>query len=710
MRGIFNPLDKDIETYNRFNFDFHESYIKQATAYVQRIEGVSMDAAKARVLSAISTQDLKDPVVSFFRRDRETLDRKRVAAPMSKYLTSIYKESGILVPSMTTYVSKDVEISKHAELVEIKTKNRGKLKSKAFAAKVKNDMVGFTINNIGQTNEKLDTNSISGIYITLGSILYNPSNHSTLTSNTRIVTSIANAMFERLISGNRNYQTKNIALNDLLAITLAVDKDKVNAVLSKYNLCIPSKKQVYGSVMESMRHYVVNDDGVAIKRFINTMSPEERLMYIYHGDLSALFLHNSELFKPLIKTILETETQTYDNALERVKGLNDFDISMVSNILYTDLKGKGKDYDNFEPALLNKIASVAESLEKMMRYLKLLFDTFFLVDFIPAGVPYIRDMARKSVIMSDTDSTTPCIQELVHWYKGDYKVDDTAYGIAGIVMFFGERYLEHLLKIYSVNTGVSPKDISKIAMKSEFSFNAMVTLNISKHYFSLISMQEGNVYTDFDTEIKGVNLKNSALPMRITAKAKAMMKKILLQANDGELIDPHQYIQEVIDIEKMVKKAILDNDSELLKRITIKDSDSYSNKDPYKSNYRYLMRWNDIFSEHYDYTADVPASMVKLSTTLVNKTTFNAWLDSLEEPIRSKAMTHFKREGITLMKKVYIPEDYLSSNPAPPEIARIIDYDEMVRDLCNIFYIILSGLAIYKSKKFTFEQWVKELP
>lgn len=708
MEKIHDPFEKDLETYERFDFDFDKSYIAQMSSYLSLTRKISIEEAEKLVRRALSETDLKDPVVNFFYRDRETLDRKRIALPMSKYLTSVKKKKEIMAPSLTTYVNKELQVSVHAEIVAIKAVNRGKLKKKAFAAKQVGDNAGFTINNIGQTNEKLDSNSISGIYITLGSILYNPSNHSSLTSNTRVVTSIANAMFERLISGNRNYQNVNIAINDVIALIEDIDEEAIMSTLSKYGLQVPSHKYVFKTIMDSLTLYTVTDHSDEIANLVKNMNDAQRAIYIYTGDLHSLIELNSPFFKDLFKGMLKYEYREIDNALEIVKGLSDYDISLVSNILFSKLKGKGKNYDKFDKELLNHIASCATSVNGFMTYIDNMVNTFFKSDIIPAGVPYVRDMARKAVIMSDTDSTTPCMQEIVKWYKNDYKVDDEAYGVAGIIMYIGELYLKHLLAIYTTHSGVSIEDIPKVAMKSEFSFNAMVTLSISKHYYSLISMQEGNVFKKFDQEIKGVNLKNSALPAFVTKEAKELMIYILTKANDGELIDPKKLVNKVISIENTLLEAVKKGDANYLKRIVIKDIESYSNKDPYKSNYRYLNRWKEIFGNKYNFKAEVPCSMVKLTTTLVNKTAFNQWLADFPDDTRDIAQSYFRKEGISLMKKAYIPEDFLAANKLPAEFDQVIDYDLIVRDLCNIFYIILSGVSIYKSKNFTFTEWTKE--
>jgi len=135
-------------------------------------------------------------------------------------------------------------------------------------------------------------------------------------------------------------------------------------------------------------------------------------------------------------------------------------------------------------------------------------------------------MLRRVVVLSDTDSTCFTLDEWVKWYHGDFYINDETIAASCSVGFIASQAIIHQLALFSSYMNVDKGDINKLAMKNEFLWLAHVPANVSKHYFAYTVMQEGNVFSEPDIEIKGVHLKNSAVPKEIIQDAKELMKYI----------------------------------------------------------------------------------------------------------------------------------------------------------------------------------------
>ena len=113
---------------------------------------------------------------------------------------------------------------------------------------------------------------------------------------------------------------------------------------------------------------------------------------------------------------------------------------------------------------------------------------------------YFPDSIRRSAITSDTDSTIFTVQDWVIWHKGKVEFSEGATALAtSVVIYLHRKTITHVLARMSANFGIETERIHQIAMKNEFKFDVFVPTQVAKHYYALISCQEGNVF-DFEEE------------------------------------------------------------------------------------------------------------------------------------------------------------------------------------------------------------------
>jgi cobalamin-dependent methionine synthase I len=161
--------------------------------------------------------------------------------------------------------------------------------------------------------------------------------------------------------------------------------------------------------------------------------------------------------------------------------------------------------------------------------------------------------------------------DYVDWYFGRITFEPKGFAIAGAVSLFATETISHLMAILSANLGADQKFIFNISMKPEFVFPVFGQTPVSKHYFTLSIMQEGIVFNEPDYEIKGVHLRNSAVPADIIAESKSTMKRILndIMANKGVRL--YNEIKSLKETEQKIINSLLRGETKYFSRNKIKD-------------------------------------------------------------------------------------------------------------------------------------------
>jgi hypothetical protein len=275
------------------------------------------------------------------------------------------------------------------------------------------------------------------------------------------------------------------------------------------------------------------------------------------------------------------------------------------------------------------------------------------------------------------------------------KYNDESIAVMATIVFLASSSITHILATMSANLGIITEHIHRIEMKSEFSFHCFVPTSIGKHYFALIGCQEGNVFSHKEVEIKGVNLKSSNLPERLTCSAEELMVEIMESALSGKKLSIKHFLTKVANNEKMIIDSIRKGEYEFLRAGSIKDAETYT-ADPEDSPYQNHLFWNECFGPKYGEMPKPPYETAKVSLITENPSSFNAWLNGMQDKdLAQRIDTYFKRRNKKFLTTLHMPVQILQMKGFPTEIIEIINYRKIVTDLCNIFYIILESIGYY---------------
>lgn len=693
-----NGFLKPNEFYQR-EIDPLRQYVDQMSFYSSKMTGKSVEECKSNLLNSIREKKIEtanDPTVVYFEREQYA-DRSVQRIPLSRYIGTIESEKLILAPSGTCYVSSDERESLLVDFTDENTKLRSIHKKKSFIAKSEGDMVLFTFEDNNQNSKKIYNNSLSGAFSTNGCVLKNQTAHSTLTSTTRTMTSIGNASNERIVAGNRHYRNPEVTLNNLINLAYNLKRESFDTMMKNYGIKYPSVEDTFNCVMDSSRLYWTDLKKEAkIKEFITKLDPVERAAIVYTGDLYHLRVHNEEFVREFISRLSKKVTdRTYENPIEVIKGTHESVVNYSHHICMDEVRGIGKDYLKLTEHQQNIVAGTCENIVEVIKHYKEMIDELFLTNNLPPTVAHITDMVRKTVVLSDTDSTMFSVDEWVKWYFGELNFTEAGFAVAGAIMFIATECISHSIAVFSANLNVKREKLFMAGMKPEYVFPVFIQTSVAKHYYTNKIVQEGNVFAEQEMEIKGVHLKNSALPKMIVEGAEKRMEAIIETVMKGGKVSLTEELRNVANLELMIKDSLLKGETTFYQLDKIKEAEAYGGPVE-QSKYMHHILWMEVFAPKYGEIEKPVYSCIRVPTILHNKTATLKWLNEIEDQELSKRMAKWLSDrGKNNLATMYLSLPYVSAYGIPDEIKGIINTDRIILSTTISYRLILESLGYF---------------
>lgn len=695
-----NPFIKPIDFYTR-KVDPIGQYIHQASQFISTTKNIPFQKAKEFVLKCIKEKQIskvRDPIVTHtFRQDNG--DKIKVETPLTEYLRDSLSNKEIIAPTLTTYINPEVKESILVKFVETNVAERSKAKKAGFAAKARGDKLGAILFDRIQSNKKIANNSLSGAAVSKSTPLCNKSSHSTLTSICRNTSALGNANNEKLLSGNRHYWSPNIVMNNIASIVSNTDYKELQEVMDKYNFYYPTDEDVMACIKYSTDFYWRDANKLQdIYDYVKTLKPIERASFVYTGDLYHLAKHNEEFVKQFVGILSTKINGSIEDPIKIIHKLPESHVNLAHQICLKEMAGMGKRYDELSLEDLSTLVLTTKHITDHLNNHKDLISALWLSRNIPASVAYLPSSIRRAALTSDTDSTIFTVQEWIKWYFGNYNFTDESRALSASMIFIAAESITHVLAIMSANMGVKKSRLNQVAMKNEFAFDVFVPTDVSKHYWAYIGCQEGNVFKDYEMEIKGVHLKSSNAPKKITAKAQEMMKFVNDCVVSNKPINLTNFLKEIAKVENEIKESILSGNLEYFRLGQIKPAASYT-LDQRRSAYGYYLFWQEVFAEKYGECPEPAVTTIKLNTTLENPTITKEWLAGIEdEDIRNKMQKWLTLTGKKNLPTVMLPAEIVARKGLPIEFVSAINIRKIITDLCGIFYLILTVFGYYKKE------------
>jgi hypothetical protein len=703
-----NPFVLPKEQYTR-DLNLLKGYFEQNTLFLKVMTSRSEEECRdflKRTLARTGKFPIKDPKMDVLMQESPG-NRIRTELNLLDYIRTVTDTNRILSPSMVCYENPHVVKSPSALFVEAGIAGRKVAKNEMFKAKVAKDHVLEKIKDAEQNAKKIGINSLSGMHGFSGNILYVKSGHSSLTSMCRSATGYGNACNERLLAGSRHYWSPEVTIANLLALLTSQPEDEFDTTIREYGMIYPSVAETIECVRRSTSLYWSSKRQFSrIEDFISKLSGIQRAIIVYTGDLYHITKYNDAVVRnwmdSLIKYDPSNDQREYDGLDDPYALLTgktfDGDITVLATYLNADL-AKGESFDSLKQAgkidTLVTIAKTAYNIQSVITKYKSFIRTFLTPKLLCPTVANIRGIQRRVVLASDTDSTIFTTQDWVKWYTGNYTRSKEGDGIWYTTTYISSQCIIHALAQLSTNMGVVKEELHRLSMKNEYAFPVFVLTNRAKHYYAFMSAREGNVYSEYDMEIKGVALRSSTVPPKVIKSAKKLMKEVMHRADEGRQFTLDELYRQVWGHEQDIYNSIKRGEHTYLKSGQIQAS--YSNME--KSNYRHYWMWQEVFAPKYGTVDTPPYGVIKVPLAIRNKTDMKNWLetiDTMDKEFADRLREYCVKNDRDQIRTLLLPIQILAGTGMPEEVMCMIDIRRLTYEILESFYMILESLGIFQ--------------
>lgn len=601
----------------------------------------------------------------------------------------------VITPFGTTYkLSSEIEAF-IKKLIKNELKQRGIVKKDMLDNKAKGNMVLANIQNSIQSRIKIGVNSISGAMGSAHNCLFDPAGYNAITSTCRHGCMTGYAHAERFIEGNFYFPDYESVINwCIICIRTCPDKDTIMDTLSHYNLKHPTIEEVYIHLKESLSLYTFNYSKEDLTNFISQLQDHERAFIYYVYNLKNLLRENPDISKPIIADIYNPIDM--DNIDESIvaEDLYKIDGDLVVMVVSTnpDLLEGHLVYDTVKdaPHISKRVVHLCRHIEKKLSYFQKMFDVFIHPKIDVQDVTNHKNMMRKTVILSDTDSVIASTKNWVEWYTGKIVYNKDAYDINFFVIYMLTKSLLHIFAVMGNNLGVIQEDLRLINMKNEFFYPILTRTPIGKHYSGLNTIVEGRWLKKPDMDLKGKNFRGSDLCATTLKTVETFIReKIFNKYIENGHLHGGDIVDEVLKFEYSIIDSIKAGDTTFFGTSPINPRSAYAK--PESSPYFYYLLWQSVFKDKYG-EMHLPQKYRKipLDPQLVKSQAFMDKFKSIDNETYDKFVAFLKEWPKKKITQLYIPLNL----DLPLEIIDAINMRSILHKNTYPIYLILCSLGI----------------
>lgn len=679
-----------------------EHYLIQTAHYLSRLRDISYEEAYDVISSNIGDGKLiefKKP--ELLHTLQETPGNKVVQqSTLWDYVMDVKERGFIVAPSLTSYFPPDISEVKTTPYINKLSSERNVLKKKKFEAQQEGNLFEVEQAESGQQEVKFQSNSQSGLMTVASTALYNPTGHSSLTSTCRAGVSYANANNERIITGLRHYWSPDIVIQALLSVIDHYDHAAYEQVIVKYKLVHPTTEDVMDVIAKSTRRHFRSTEGMKmIRDLVQTLSPTERAVFVYAGDMYHLEKYNPEFVKDFILSAISTpinDTLTKEQSMS-IKKLVDPDIFTLAVYLSREFTA-GKKLDKIiddDAKIFSIICTRAVGIWNFLKDRQDLISAIFIMPVLHTSIYRFPTTSREAVPLSDTDSTVFTVQDWVLKYSEGVWFSKLAWDVGYFMTYFFCQPLDHITSIYNANLGVPEQYITNFKLKNEYYFPITGITGRAKHYYGYESAQEGNIFKDYKFFTKGVGLRGSNTARIVAEKFNQYVRNCMdnIIANQGLTLE--QIFVPVLEMHNHILDDLMGGGSIYLRSLEVKEDEDYTLGDQ-DSNAKQRRMWNQVFAPIYGEAPEPPYSSVTMTVNLGSKSRFKEWTDSFADVDLADRMREFiERELQGKVSTFRLPEASCYANGIPKEVISVIDMRKVTCAILAPFYIVMESFGIF---------------
>jgi hypothetical protein len=515
-----------------------------------------------------------------------------------------------ITPSGSWYETSDVKQAPDVGFMLSRLDLRKVHKNKMLASREVGQYDLALLEDFRQGMVKIGSNSVIGVSGSEYSILYDLENFNGITSIARHGIMGAYVFTERFLAHNMQFFSDEEVINYIVTTVRACpDRSSIQDIVQRFGIYEPTSREITDSLIESMQnYYCIKDNGDKIESLLKGLKKHERTFVAYHLNMRYLVHMNQEFFHKFITELMDVDNLPIDETIEVSSITKAYDedlVQLLAVICGKIINGKvlsklhnANDKDgNYDPDAVRRILSIGNYMKNKLNEIKDLFELFMYAKCTIPSIDNQKDLTRRTVILSDTDSVIFTVNDWVKWYCGHNEMSDRATRIASLIMYWLSKAISAYVFHTSYYRGAIGKFTSMIKLKNEYMFPILVRCDISKHYFALKTIQEGKFLSPPQLEMKGLQFKSSTLPSVTNDFTEKLIVDILNKLSTSGEIDINEYLSRILIYEQVIYESLKSGQLTFLASASLKHKEEY--KTPEKSIYKNYLIWEKLFADKY---------------------------------------------------------------------------------------------------------------
>ena len=623
----------------------------------------------------------------------------------------------IVSPFGVVFETTDRCVSYLKGMIDVKKGQRKQEKKLMLKAKKECNKVAEVYHNNAQSTIKVLMNSVAGGMGSGFSSLSSVANFNSVTSIGRFFIMNSYAHAERFLESNFYFRNMEQVINFLLGcVRCGPSDDKIRKVMDKYGFVYPSLEMVVEFIEKAFGRYDPFADKSQISVILKGFTREKLCFVYYMSNLKHLVFTNDSWFRNWIHELFDFSNVDCSGFKPEDVGSIDGDVAIILSTVCNEmlpLNAKGNaisiyDCITLAPEIAIKLAAYGKHMERMLNSFNDMFDLFMNHNVNISYVTEHKNQYRDAVVVSDTDSIIFTTKTWLQWYNGNMIMNDRAYAINSLVVYWLSKANANILFHVSEAFGALGNDLVGMAMKNEFMMPVDILTSLKKHYASILKIQEGVVFKTPRLDIKGVGLRGSNFSKGVLSYTEWFISSTINDIYTTTLVSPEQKLIDVLRFERMIRDSLSHLNTEFLPMTAIKNKEEYINAEV--SVYFNYLLWERVFGEKYG-RIQIPTKCYMVPLIGIDNPKYLEWLKSKDRVIYER-LENFKKEH-PKKELTRIPINP-SSNRIPRELQPIIDYNKLISANSKPLYLIMASLGISvgdAKKDITFSDlygWVSE--
>lgn len=641
------------------------------------------------------------------------------------------QRDNLITPSGSVYVQQSKKTGTIISMIKEFLRKRSAEKKLMLKAKAAGNVTEQLKHYYAQTLLKITVNALPGNFGSKYSIFYDKGNYNAITSSGRALIGFAYSEIEAVLGGNFMWLKIDDLKNHIITqIHAGIDETKVENAMSKYHLKRVTKEDLYKFYKKELsiyNHYTWYEDDettgkpiehstfngkeegdyAKVMEIVNLLDDTQVQYFYYFENLRHIIMENDSEFRTRFKRIFNYDIIPQDDNVNpedlfKIDGalVNMINVAFSKYLQSGDSKIQVYDFPRERPILAKRFVNIARHVSKELKDLDDLLNTFVYTPICRPNVQQQPLLYRNSTVVSDTDSTIFTVKDWVEWYTGSvYSINDEAYHIAMLMIFWITKAVGHALVKYSEAGGARGEYTETMLMKNEFLYPVMIQADVKKHYAGVITVQEGVVLPNGDIDIKGGQFRGSSIPKEALTFAEQFITDSILEPmyKNGR-ISGHDCIEKVREFEQLIFNDIQNGETKWYKSISIKTQDKYKKKDGspnhMSSAWYYYYAWQEIFAPKY---GDMLLPLKTPGVPLVRPTeSYWTWLMKKDPQIarRWQLFLSRKQENGKLFRWPSFIAIGTASGKVPEELIPLIDTKDIIKHAVSPLHLILRQLPV----------------